>query len=694
MVRRVEIDIIADSTGKGFKDTAADAELAAKGVDHLGDQMGQTERQAGQLNRKIVEQTVLVKALGAAYVETGSKDVFKNLRTERGELNKLQTIRKEMGNIGQAAEQLTAEAGRFGPAIEKAFSNLPFLPASPQIALPIVAAIVGSAPAIGAALSGAILAGLGTGVIAAGIVAQFTNSRVHDAGTAFVTDLKNQIVSASSGFADPLIAGLGFLKRDLEPVFADLRKDFESLRPYVSAFLDHLGQMVQHVMPGLNRAIEKSGPVIEELGKDLVILGDGVSTFFDELSKGSKGGVEGLRAIAVFLATTIAGIGFLLRGLSNIADFGIQAMDKIEQGAKRVGGVLAVLSPLAGALLGTFADQTHSLATSFDSAGLSADDFTTSLDRQGGALAQTHGIADVFDSTVNGISTRTQALTASIQADITALGTWSNMFQAINGTAISVEQSQEAMTNSLAALTDGVKTNGNSLDVNTTKGAANRASVLASIQTASQAAQAAYDNAVANGRQSTATQESTAVYNAYITKLVAAATAAGFNKDQIWSMINALGALPKEVVTRVRTIFLAEGTQPPGYRPGVHIAMAQGGLRRAAVGMLIPPSNPGTILAGEPQTGGEWLIPRMGLGQGRAQSLLQSAGSTYGIDAVPRYGGARMSTASRWGGGGRLAVTVNVTSAGAAGSSDQALERWFHEGLQTGRIQIYANQVR
>jgi hypothetical protein len=88
---------------------------------------------------------------------------------------------------------------------------------------------------------------------------------------------------------------------------------------------------------------------------------------------------------------------------------------------------------------------------------------------------------------------------------------------------------------------------------------------------------------------------------------------------------------------------------------------ASGGIRRAQVGMLIPPSSPGTVLTAEPQTGGEALIPLRGISQMRAAALGQVAMGGYGLDVVPR---GRVASG---GGGGNISITLyggdDITSA-------------------------------
>jgi hypothetical protein len=129
--------------------------------------------------------------------------------------------------------------------------------------------------------------------------------------------------------------------------------------------------------------------------------------------------------------------------------------------------------------------------------------------------------------------------------------------------------------------------------------------------------------------------------------------------------------------------------------------LARGGIRRAAVGMVIPPSDPGTTLVGEPQTGGEVLTPLRGITQARAMQLSQVAGNSYGFDVVPRdYRGYRTHTPSpgMWAGGAAAAATHTTAAPSAMPAADlhaqarvlrMALEGMavVQDGVKVGQLQ-------
>src|SRR2546430_15393017 len=103
----MQLNVVTTDDPRGLEEAAAGMEILARKVDDVGDQMRQTGQEADRLDRKIAEQTVLVKELGHAYVETSDKMVLADLKRERSELNALQRIKREIAavhDVGDEAE--------------------------------------------------------------------------------------------------------------------------------------------------------------------------------------------------------------------------------------------------------------------------------------------------------------------------------------------------------------------------------------------------------------------------------------------------------------------------------------------------------------------------------------------------------------------------------------------------------------
>lgn len=122
---------------------------------------------------------------------------------------------------------------------------------------------------------------------------------------------------------------------------------------------------------------------------------------------------------------------------------------------------------------------------------------------------------------------------------------------ALNGTTNTLLGSEAAFTTSLGGLTTAVKTNGDSLDIANTKGAAN-VTVVTQIATAAQAA------AVAVYQSEVQTQGATKAYEDANQKLeqekeafITAAEKAGLNKDAVHQLADQLYQLPADITTKI-----------------------------------------------------------------------------------------------------------------------------------------------
>lgn len=128
----------------------------------------------------------------------------------------------------------------------------------------------------------------------------------------------------------------------------------------------------------------------------------------------------------------------------------------------------------------------------------------------------------------------------------------------LNGAAMNVESTQDALTESLLELTDksalAQGANGKasaSLDQNTIAGVKNREMIVNLIDAANQHAQAVADSTSANKGLTAGLQAGAATLTADEGRLRAAAAAAGLNKDQVNAMVAAMGKVPKVTDTTV-----------------------------------------------------------------------------------------------------------------------------------------------
>jgi hypothetical protein len=146
---------------------------------------------------------------------------------------------------------------------------------------------------------------------------------------------------------------------------------------------------------------------------------------------------------------------------------------------------------------------------------------------------------------------------------------------------------------------------------------------------------------------------------------------AGKTQDDIREINRGLNSIPQSIPVGINVYVnglgqareALSGTFAHGLAEGGIRTYAHGGITAAASGILTA-SSPGTILAAEPQTGGEALIPRLGISQSRAMSLASEVGKWHDFDVVPRqapgYSQFANTRPMAGGGGSTYAPTFQV----------------------------------
>ena len=150
------------------------------------------------------------------------------------------------------------------------------------------------------------------------------------------------------------------------------------------------------------------------------------------------------------------------------------------------------------------------------------------------------------------------ALNAQLAASETAYteaqqgaSAYNAVLSSLNGTTNTLLSAEASFTTTLNGLTNSIKTNGDSLDVNSVKGAANVQVVTQIAQAAQAAAVAVYQSDEANGKASQAYQDASTKLLAEKDAFEAAAEKAGFNKTQVQALADELFQLPPSVSTTV-----------------------------------------------------------------------------------------------------------------------------------------------
>lgn len=195
---------------------------------------------------------------------------------------------------------------------------------------------VAASPLIAAAIDSAILLGVGGGTLAAGVALAFKNdTALSDVFQHIFIGIAKDAKNFSTVFTAPLLRS-AHLVQDAwsEAVGPGLMKAFDSLAKHVEPLIHGLTDMASNAMPGFNKAVEASGPLLDKLASLLPEIGDAVSSFFDSVSDGKDGAMKALVLIVALLSQSLRALGNTIEFLSKTFDVGT---DWAESYGKKLG---------------------------------------------------------------------------------------------------------------------------------------------------------------------------------------------------------------------------------------------------------------------------------------------------------------------------------------------------------------------
>ena len=147
------------------------------------------------------------------------------------------------------------------------------------------------APVIGAAITSAILLGLGGGVIAAGIVSAVKDPRI----TAAFGDLKTKVAGLFAEFGKPFRSpildflvgksGKDGLVGFIDSITPKLKHLADVFAPIVGQLGTGLISLLQNATPGILAAAEAAAPLFETLAKHMPAIGTALGKFFDKIAE-------------------------------------------------------------------------------------------------------------------------------------------------------------------------------------------------------------------------------------------------------------------------------------------------------------------------------------------------------------------------------------------------------------------------
>jgi uncharacterized protein YoxC len=650
----------ADRTGVQLKDTTTN-------VRKLGDDVKKSSRDVDTLRNS-------AKSLGDEVEKTGSR-VRKSVTAVDSDVEKLGKTGLKAGELFEGI--FTDFSGTLAGAAKSLASAPELVAIGGAIAVPIGAGL-------GAALSGAVLAGTAGAGLAAGILLAGRSSEVHDAWTIVANDALNGFSNAASSFQEPLVRAAKVFDDALASDMPRIRRDFEILAPLVDDLAKGTAGLFHNVIggPGLQDAFRGAIPVIKELSADLPKLGDDIDRFFSELGGTGRAGAQALGIAVDVTGASLRGLGTVLAETSTLFELtGTGALGLLHD--------LGVLGDTADILT---ASPLSALSQALGHNKGSSDDFSKSLEQLKNDMADA-GSQKAFEE---GMKTAAAALREG-QA---AARDMEHQISDLANTLLGTKDADIAFKQGLLDLNQTLRDNKGATDEKTKAGLDDEAAILGQFHAAVQLRDATL-------QQTNSQEAANRVFDDAVGKIYATAQANGINKqtvdnlsgsirdiprpdpvdielkrqgysdddlrelkrglltmpsadphidlrrqgysdDDIRELGRAVNSLPSYHRINVEVAYSTTGSagtasgRAGSIRPiatGGIVAYASGGIHDSkmslrtdytARGGLLKPSNPGTILAGEPQTGGEVFIPRKGISDALGLAYANVAAGWHG----------------------------------------------------------------
>lgn len=227
------------------------------------------------------------------------------------------SLKKEKGKVEKSVKDAFIDSVKaltkpLGDALSSVFSVLS-VATKPALIVAGVA-IAGSlaaviAPALGAALSGALIAGGGLGLIGLGAFLLKSKPELVKAAQSLMSSVKKEFTKAAMPLLKPLVAALGTLGKVAERITPQLHGIFANLAPAVQPFALGVGQLVEHLLPGLNALTAAAAPLLIALARTLPALGTGFSNFFGSIAAAGPGATLGITDFVKGTAAALTGLG-------------------------------------------------------------------------------------------------------------------------------------------------------------------------------------------------------------------------------------------------------------------------------------------------------------------------------------------------------------------------------------------------
>lgn len=329
-------------------------------------------------------------------------------------------IKKKMGDKKSSPwVQITAA---FASALDDGISALPT-----EVKAAIVVGIIAALPFVSGALAGAITAGVGAGLAGIGTFIAFQFDEVRERGTSLANTLRLLFIDAAMPFVPVVMRALDAVENRFESWLPLLSRIFTKASTFVAPLNEGLLNMIEEVLKGIEAGLGDTTGFVIELSRGLKILGTAVGETLRILASTGDEGREAFRDLIFLLANLLVNLAKVIKGLTEVY------------------GVIRDIAQATPFLFGLFATMT-------EGADRAANATMILVKRDHELHEATTGVIKLTDEEAKRIKELEKNLKDASDA------------------VYGIVQSQVDFQRSLDNITDALKENGKTLDINQEKG--------------------------------------------------------------------------------------------------------------------------------------------------------------------------------------------------------------------------------
>lgn len=382
-------------------------------------------------------------------------------------------------------------ASTLAGALDDGISALPT-----EVKAAIVAGILAASPLIAGALSGAIAAGVGVGLVALGVLLASQFNLVQERAVQFGHNIRDQLVQSARDFVPAIINALDVVETRFRLMGSRIDEIFNVSSNFVEPLVQGILDAIESIIDAIFGSLDALKPFVDELGSSFATLGRDIGTALQILIATGEDGQTALRDLVALLGIAIITVTSFMFVLTKLWGF--------------IRATIGLIADIAGPLVTIF--------------GV--------LDRLFGEIDKRANGNKSFVNTNTDAANSFDPLIAATKGQTDALKEYQEAIEGVSRAAKSNLELNVAWEESLDRISDSLKENGKTLDIHTEKGRANVNEFIKGLEIAEERALLR----VQRGEMTSA--QAAAQYQLEINQLRTLATQAGISEQTFNDLFN------------------------------------------------------------------------------------------------------------------------------------------------------------